>query len=308
MTEELDLPYLNAPTYKWIFVGGKGGVGKTTTACSIAWALAKYRKVLLVSTDPASNISDTFQQHFTTEPQLVNGSERLYAVEPQTMDPEQQNLTNAANQNGLSSLLAMPGVDELQVMSSLFDSIERDAFDVVVFDTAPTGHTMRLLQLPSNAGSLFGGIGQMASTALSAASQIFGLNASDDMQSKVERLQGLLQKVSKRLSNSLECTFVCVLLPEFLPLYETERLIQFLTDKNIESHVLVVNQVLDQEKTKQCPFCSKRSQMQQKYLKDIHELYGEDYKIVEIEMMDAEVKGTANVDAFAQNLAPLFQD
>ena len=54
------LPYLDAPSYKWIFVGGKGGVGKTTTACAIAAMLTRYKKrVLLVSTDPASNLGDT---------------------------------------------------------------------------------------------------------------------------------------------------------------------------------------------------------------------------------------------------------
>ena len=209
--------------------------------------------------------------------------------------------------NGLGKLLSMPGVDELQVMSSLFDSIERDEFDVVVFDTAPTGHTMRLLQLPSNANSIFGGIGSFAPAALSTASQLFGGGSRDDFQSGFSRIQNLLTKVSQRLANPLETTFVCVLLPEFLPLYETERLIQFLNDRNIESHVLVINQVLDPEKTKLCPFCSKRSTMQQKYLKDIHELY-DDYKIVEIEMKDNEVKGVPNVDEFSKQFSPLFQD
>lgn len=306
MTEEDELPFLNAPTYKWIFVGGKGGVGKTTTACSIAWALSHYRqKVLLVSTDPASNIGDTFQQHFSTEPQLVNGSTNLYAMESPSLEHDPQN-TDQDDPSGLGKLLSMPGVDELQVMSSLFDSIERDEYDVVVFDTAPTGHTMRLLQLPSNAQSIFGSFGSLG-PAFSTASQLFGGGARDDFQSKIERIQTLLTKVSQRLANPLECTFVCVLLPEFLPLYETERLIQFLNDKDIESHVLVVNQVLDPEKTKNCPFCSKRSEMQQKYLKDIHELY-DDYKIVEIEMRDSEVKGVPNVDEFSKQFSPLFQD
>ncbi|OHS94597.1 hypothetical protein TRFO_10963 [Tritrichomonas foetus] len=302
MTEEL--PFLNNPSYKWIFVGGKGGVGKTTTACSIAWALAKYRrKVLLVSTDPASNIGDTFQQHFTTEPQLVNGTTNLYAMESLA----NENVKSANSQKHMmENILSLPGVDELSVMNSLFHSIEHEEFDITVFDTAPTGHTMRLLDLPTNVKSIFGGLESMLPAAMSTASQLFGINPGSDGQNKLEHTQQLLTKVSQRLTNSLETTFVCVLLPEFLPLYETERLIQFLNDKNIESHVLVVNQVLDVEKTKCCPFCSKRSHMQQKYLGDIHDLY-DDYRILEIGLKDEEVKGIQNVDAFSQQFKPLFE-
>ncbi|KAH0792468.1 ATPase GET3 [Histomonas meleagridis] len=293
------LPLLNTPSYKWIFVGGKGGVGKTTTSCAIASALTHYRKrVLLVSTDPASNIGDTFQQHFTYEPQLVNGYPNLWAME----SPE---IPEKSASSGLESLMAMPGVDEMQVLSSLFDSIEKDEFDIVVFDTAPTGHTMRLLQLPQNAQSIIGGLGIFSPNIMNTFSQFLG-DQSDDFIPKTERFQNLLKNAAARLANQLECTFVCVLLPEFLPLYETERLIEFLVDKKIDTHLMVINQVIDGEKTKNCPFCSKRSEMQQKYLKDIRDLYGEEFKIVEIPMLESEVKGSESVRKFSNLLSPLF--
>ena len=289
-----ELPLLDAPTYKWIFVGGKGGVGKTTTACAIATALAQRRKsVLLVSTDPASNIGDTFQQHFSSTPILVNGFKNLWAMN----GPE-----SSTDAGDLGSLMNLPGVDELMVLSALFASIERDEYDVVVFDTAPTGHTFRLLQLPKNCEKMFGAMGMMQGMISGALSQVAG---GDLASRQMSQMQELAPKAAKRLTNSRECTFVCVTLPKFSPLWETERLVEFLTEQEIETHTLVVNQVMEIEEGCTCKKCLGLYEAQRKILSDIHEAY-DDFRILHVPELDTEIKGLDAILKFSELLRPLF--
>ena len=166
-------------TLQWIFVGGKGGVGKTTTSCSLACLLARTpfldpktnarrpRRVLIISTDPAQNVSDAFNQAFTKAPTPVKGIENLDAME---VDPSsvtdgkdyfsEWNLEKvggtAEDGESLKSVVGilksaattLPGIDEVTVFVEIIREVKRLHYDVVIFDTAPTGHTLRLLALP----------------------------------------------------------------------------------------------------------------------------------------------------------------
>ncbi len=179
MAEATIVNVLEQKELKWIFVGGKGGVGKTTCSCMLAVLLARVRNsVLLISTDPAHNLSDAFSQKFTKTPTLVQGFSNLFAME---VDPTVES-DNLEQMEGMGSFV-----------SELANAIP---------DTAPTGHTLRLLQFPS---TLEKGLGKMMSlrnkfgglinqvSRMFGAGEEFGENA---LMGKLEGIKSVIEQVS----------------------------------------------------------------------------------------------------------------
>ena len=239
---------------RWIFVGGKGGVGKTTTSCSLAVALAQHREsVLIISTDPAHNLSDAFSQRFTKEPTVVDGYPNLYAMEiDPTMDEDDvvPEFGNAAATNIMKDLVqSIPGIDEAMSFAELMKYVQVMEFSCIVFDTAPTGHTLRLLSFPTVLQKGLDKLIQLKSRFSGLFDQfmpMMGLDASipDMMMGKLEGTKAVIEKVNIQFKDPDLTTFVCVMIPEFLSLYETERLVQELSKFEIDTHNIVVNQVI----------------------------------------------------------------
>ena len=235
------IEYLTAPT-RILFFTGKGGVGKTSIACATAVRLADAGKhVLLVSTDPASNLDEVLETPLGHYPTPVPSVPGLSAM---NLDPEKsaaeyrermvgpyRNLLPAAaiasmeEQFSGSCTLEIAAFDEFSRL--LGDSSATAAFDHVIFDTAPTGHTLRLLTLPS----AWSGFMEHNTTGTSCLGPLSGLQAQ----------QQLYQDTVRALSNRVTTTLVLVAHPEVTALREAARTSAELAALGVQNQHLVVN-------------------------------------------------------------------
>ena len=209
---------------------------------------------------------------------------------------------------------SIPGIDEAVSFSELMKQVENMKYETVVFDTAPTGHTLRLLSFPGMLESSLEKIDGLSNSFGGILNQITSLIGNsgvsiDDLKKKLSDMKESIHKVSLRFKNADETTFVCVCIPEFLSVYETERLVQQLTKYGISVNSVVINQVCslgigvigqvvfpDKECT--CRKCIARRKMQDKYINQIFDLF-QDFHIVMIPQLIDEVRGADSLREFS---------
>ena len=306
---------------RWIFVGGKGGVGKTTTSCCLATQLARVRsKVLLISTDPAHNLSDAFDQRFSKEPTLVHGFNNLFAMEIDPVASMDELFPKDASSDSnplFGSLMseftsAIPGIDEAMGFFEVMNLVNKMDYDVIIFDTAPTGHTLRFLSFPSILERGLGKLGEMGSRFGPLINTFMGKfpGASDssggfDSFGKLGEMKKIVQEINKQFQDADKTTFVCVMIAEFLSLYETERMIQELLELHIDTHNIVVNQLVFPSSDSTCSTCLARAKIQKKYLDQVDELY-EEFHVVKLPLVENEVRKPEAIRSFSEFLIKPF--
>ncbi len=231
---------------KYQFFSGKGGVGKTTMASASAIHYAMNgNKTLIVTTDPASNLADVFEQEIGHKITPIKGIQNLWAmeIEPDKAAKEYKEkiigpYREIMPEDVIASLeenLSGPCTTEMAAFDRFIDFMEGDEYDIIIFDTAPTGHTIRLLQLPvdwsKHIQEAASGSGQ---TCLGPVQTI------QDSKDKYDRATALLK-------DTVKTTFIFVMRPEELSLYETQRASRELETIGINSGELIINGILPEE-------------------------------------------------------------
>ncbi|MDO5847980.1 MAG: TRC40/GET3/ArsA family transport-energizing ATPase [Methanobrevibacter sp.] len=293
----------------FIFVGGKGGVGKTSVSAATAlWLANQGKKTLIVSTDPAHSLSDSLEVPIGHYPREIKTN--LYAVE---IDPDeamaqkqaaleaQKAMSTQDKLMGLDMLTdqldiasAAPGADEAAAFEIFLTVMTSNEYDVVVFDTAPTGHTLRLLSFPEVMDSWVGKMmtikAKLGETANKLKNLIPFLDAGDDVQSteELERTKRQINEAKEVLADSDRTTFKMVVIPEEMSIYESERALEALDKYNITVDSVIVNQVMPD--ISDCDFCHSRHELQQKRLVLIDQKF-RDQNVLQVPLFKDEVKG-----------------
>ncbi|MHA1300472.1 MAG: ArsA family ATPase, partial [Candidatus Helarchaeota archaeon] len=297
---------------RFLLFGGKGGVGKTSSsAATSVWLADHGQEVLILSTDPAHSLSDSFDQNLSGgEIVPIKGAKGLYGLE---MDPKkeyskyQKTMQESDVEipkeigfmmDGLEDMQAMtpPGTDETLAFSKVLEFIQTtEEYDTIIFDTAPTGHTLRLLHLPTLLNSFFGKI----ITFRMKMGQIWGKmkaffkreDYEDDSLDQLKRLKEVIEEANKQLTDPKKTSFVIVMIAEMMAIYETERLLENLYEVEIPCSSIIVNQLFPQNLDVDCKFCNSRRDMQQKNLKEIKDIYAEDFNLIEVRLFPTEIRG-----------------
>jgi arsenite-transporting ATPase len=318
-----DEVHVDAPEY--VLYGGKGGVGKTTMAAATALASAREgTATLAVSTDPAHSLSDSLGVDVSSEPERIDDEYPLYGVE---IDPERMDggpfaggeegadggagPMGAGGMAGMEGLLGedgplggdedgpmgaggmgtMPGADEAAAMQLLLRYMDDARFGRVVVDTAPTGHTLRLLELPEMMDSMMGRMLKLRerfSGMMDSVKGMFGANTDPEagmadlqaMADRIERLRGALRDPTRT-------DFRVVMVPEEMSATESERLVSRLGEFEVPVSTLVVNRVMQDladvtgvetewfvaPDLEGCDFCKRRWDVQRGALSQAQDLF-----------------------------------
>jgi len=293
----LELMRPNGQT-KALFFTGKGGVGKTTVSCAAAFQLASQGyKTLLLTTDPASHIGEVLSQHVGDSIRPVNGFQNLYATiidqRKATEEYKTRILADAAAKYSHDMLIAIreelesPCTEEMAAFDKFMHYIESDEFEVVVFDTAPTGHTLRLLQLPFDYSDQ---VALMVTT-------------SDRSAAAKSETQQRFDRIIARMKDPERSVFAFVVYPESTPVVEAYRAMLDLKAAGIPTQFVVANQVLSPENCTN-EYFAHRQAMQAKYIKEIKERF--QLPMAVMPLLETEIKGMAMVERAAHELfAPL---
>jgi len=301
---------------QFIIFGGKGGVGKTTMSAALALKFAeahKDKKVLIFTTDPAPSLGDSFGQELSNKPAKINGAQNLWAMEidakavleefkekygEDILDILRQGTYLEDKEAEEMFTLDIPGLDEIMGLKKITDFMESQEYDLYIVDTAPTGHTLRLLTLPDlldNWIKFLAGLRWKYHYIIERASGRKRIESADKFLLEMKKT---VKKVKSLLQDPIKTEFVVVTIAEAMGVAETEDLISSLEKSRIPSHYIIINNIFPKDGSE---FAEARRENQDKYISKMKKKFS-GYIITEVILQPTEIRGVGALKSLAKKI------
>lgn len=322
MITETTAQFLTAhPKMKYVFFGGKGGVGKTVMAGAAAlWIAQQGKRTILASTNPVHSLSSLLDQDVFGKPTPVQGVPNLEAYEIDTKDTIEKSKVELTQKiewflkyadiktkadEFVESATMNPAFEESAMFENMIDLMFDDEYDAYVFDTAPTANARRLLGMSSVYGMWVNKMMQSREEAKSlkeALSYSKKRKEKDPLMDYLVSLRTRMEHAKKLLTDKEQTAFFFIALPEALPIAVIKRFINWFYDFGIPVGGVVVNLLIDKEKVGQdAPdFVLNRIAMQDKYMEEIWRSFPDVRAIVPL--FETEVRGVEMLERTAAHL------
>ncbi len=317
LLSNMNLSQLDKSNKRLIMTGGKGGVGKSTCASAIAVHFASIgRKTLIISSDPTPSLSDIFEQEIGAKETPIKGVTNLTALEidsnivlkrwKKKFGPEIYEVVSSflpVDYDIIDYIGTAPGIEEEYMLDFILELVEGGKYDIVIWDTAPAGHTLQLLDVPN-----------LFITHLTKAMKVYmgftdhfkkiqdmsNLRAS--RRSILDIIKGwrvLAEKIVEFIKDQDNTEFVLVTIPEALGVKQSDRIIETFDAYGLVINYVVINNVI---KTLDSEFLRSRQEMQQTYLDYLHTKYDSRLELLELPLAPNEIKGLNRIKEISELL------
>lgn len=312
----MSLAGLDDVNVRLLMVGGKGGVGKTTCASAVALHLTRAgRKVLIVSSDPTPSLSDIFNIPIGHKETKIDPRFELYGLEisselvlkrwKERFGPEIYEVVSSfadVDYDFVDYVGTVPGIEEEYMLHFIRELVESGRYDSVVWDTAPAGHTLRLLKLPHlfikhmEAATRF--YMNMYSYAEKIKEAVKFKKSKKTLLQIISGWEKLSLQIVDFIRDEVRSRYLLVTIPEALGVRLTDRMVAELNENELSVSNIIVNYVVQHE---DCAFHQVRKRMQEQYM-DILRRSHPDINMVTLYLSAEEVRGIERIEAVSESL------
>ncbi len=294
----MNLASLDSTSRRVLMFGGKGGVGKTTSSAATALHFARRGlRTLIISSDLTPSLSDIFETEIGPVERPIPGVENLYALE---IDPDEvmrrwkekfgpevyaaaSALVDLPYDEVVDYVAMAPGIQEEFMLDYILERVRDHRYDLIIWDTAPAGDTLRLLGLPQRFLEHL----RVAPKVYLEVRDTFKLSRTPFLEI-IESWKQLSEQTIRFFTDPENVEFIMVTIPEALGVYQSRRVIRDLRRHGLTVRYLIVNDVIREP---DCEFHRQRWEMQQRYLRQLREELDGHLTLVELPLLPYEVKG-----------------